>query len=175
MWRSPRVKPWRIRRLYKLAQHGVYDDELLLEVGWGFYARAQEALTFYRAIRGEVTCPQCQSIVYRPKHYRQLKARGTGGASTFDFPCPSCGQTTSWSACSSKLTKHPKCFQCWEPLDWQYASNTLSCPRCSRDWPWNVYSKARKGQSRLPCAQCGDIIKRPKREQPKPKFGGGRI
>ena len=172
MWASPRVRPWRIRRLYRLAQDGIYDDELLLEVGWGLYARAIDTLTFYRALRGEVPCPQCQSIVYRPKHHRQTKAREAGSTAAPCFPCPSCGQSTSWSDCKSRLAKHPKCPQCWAPLDWRYASNTVSCPRCSREWPWDVFRRSLKGYSRLPCVHCGDVIKRPKREQPKPKQGG---
>ena len=45
-----RVKPWRIRRLYRLAKLDIYDDELLLEVGWGLYVRCRDVLTVSRAV-----------------------------------------------------------------------------------------------------------------------------
>ena len=165
---SSRVKPWRIRRLYMLDRQGICDDELLLEVGWGLFARAQDVLAFHRALRGEVTCDKCRSIVHRSIRSRQLQTREVEEARTWRFPCPSCGRSTSWPDCASPLTKTPRCLRCWDPLQWHYATNTLSCARCNREWKWNVYSKSPKRQTRLPCPHCGDIIRRPKRDRPKP-------
>ena len=165
---SSRVKPWRIRRLYMLDRQGICDDDLLLEVGWGLFARAQDVLVFHRALRGEVTCDKCRSIVHRSIRSRQLQTREVEEARTRRFPCPSCGQSTSWPECASPLTKKPRCLRCWDTLQWHYATNTLSCARCNRAWEWNVYSKSPKRQTRLPCPHCGDIIRRPKREKSKP-------
>lgn len=165
---SKRVKPGRIRRLYRLDQQGIYDADLLLEVGWGLFARAQDVLTFHRAVRGEVTCDKCRSIVHRSMRSRQLRTRRAEEARTYRFSCPSCGRNTSWPECAGPLTKKPRCLRCWDPLEWHYSANTLSCSRCDRTWKWNVYSKSPKRQTRLPCPHCGDIIRRPKRDGPKP-------
>lgn len=165
---SERVKPWRIRRLYMLDRKGIYDDDLLLEVGWGLFARGQDVLTFQRALRGEVTCEKCRSIVHRSIRGRQLQTRRAEEERTRRFPCPSCSQTISWPDCASPLTKKPRCLRCWDPLKWHYSANTLSCIRCKREWKWSEYSKSPKRQTRLPCPHCGDIIRRPKRDGPKP-------
>ena len=42
---APRVKPIKIRRLYRYARLGIYDDLLLHDVGWELYARCTAIAT----------------------------------------------------------------------------------------------------------------------------------
>ncbi len=60
---APRVPQARIRRLYVLDAQGIYDDELLDEVGWTLRARCQSFIAAVEAVRGRVTCPSCGTIV----------------------------------------------------------------------------------------------------------------
>ena len=39
---SPRVKPIKIRRLYRAARLGFHDDDLLQTVGWELYGRCAD-------------------------------------------------------------------------------------------------------------------------------------
>jgi hypothetical protein len=36
---------------------GLYDDDLLMEVGWGLYARALDVALVAKAVAGIVPCP----------------------------------------------------------------------------------------------------------------------
>ena len=39
---SPRVKPIKIRRLYRAARLGLHDDDLLQTIGWELYGRCAD-------------------------------------------------------------------------------------------------------------------------------------
>ena len=162
-----RVKPWRIRRLYHFAKFGIYDDELLLEVGWGLYARCQDVLTVSRAVAvGEVPCPQCEELVYRPKYYRELKRRaGRTPGPRPSFPCPACRRELTWQECRDTLWSYPKCFDCQWPLDWHYEKDKLTCSRCGIEWDRLKYSRSIGWRVKLPCPHCGAVIRRPKKVQ----------
>lgn len=62
---APRVAPAKIRRLYQTDALGIYDEELIDEVGFGLYARCQSLLTVTEAAAGRVGCPRCGAILLR--------------------------------------------------------------------------------------------------------------
>ena len=64
---SPRVKPAKIRRLYRAARLGLYDDDLLQIVGWELYGRCADIAAVADVYRdGLVPCPQCRTKVKTP-------------------------------------------------------------------------------------------------------------
>jgi hypothetical protein len=62
---APRVSQGKIRRLYELDAQGIYDDELIDEVGYALLARCESFITACRAVQGELTCPRCAQIISR--------------------------------------------------------------------------------------------------------------
>ena len=157
---TPRVRRWRIRRLYNLSKIGVYDDELLLEVGWGLYTRGQDVLTVVRAVSGEVPCPKCGEIVYRAQFYRNLKQKQKSERPS-TFACPECKLPITWFECREALRRVPRCFECVAHLVWAHEQGILSCPECTKTWYWQVYRHSIKNRIRLPCPHCSKIIHRP--------------
>lgn len=158
------VKQWHVRRLYKLAQIGIYDDDLLLEVGWGFYARCEDILIVNRAVDGEVPCPACCHIVYRLKYYRNLKLAHKESPLKKNLSCLHCEQIFSWHDIRQSLRNHPKCFDCHTSLEWRYMKNSLSCNNCNKEWSWQQYRQSIKHRIWLPCPHCGKVVSRPKQE-----------
>lgn len=158
---SPRVKPWRIRRLYHFTRFGIYDDDLLLDVGWGLFSRCQDVLMRMKARSGQVPCPQCKNIVYRSKYtqQRQIQTPRTSD----HFACPGCAQALTWMDCKEALRNRPRCFTCNAILDWNYSDNQLSCHHCQIKWTWQTYRQSIRGRVRLPCPHCGERVSKPKR------------
>ncbi len=155
-----RVRQWHVRRLYNLSKLGIYDDELLLEVGWGLFARCEDILTVVRAVEGEVPCPQCGEIVYRAKYYRTLKWKESRSAMP-RFSCPQCSQLLTWLDCREALRERPRCFKCLVSLDWNNVEDMLSCRSCEKTWSWKQYRESIKNRVRLPCVHCGEVVARP--------------
>ncbi|MCY3021375.1 MAG: hypothetical protein NTW87_20360 [Planctomycetota bacterium] len=60
---APRVTQREIRRLYEADAKGIYDEELINEVGYGLLARCQSFLDAVDAVRGKARCPRCASVV----------------------------------------------------------------------------------------------------------------
>jgi hypothetical protein len=60
---APRLPRALIRRLYELDAQGIYDNDLLDEVGWGLYHRCQSFIAAVEAVRGRAACPRCGAIV----------------------------------------------------------------------------------------------------------------
>jgi hypothetical protein len=60
---SPRLPQALIRRLYELDAQGIYDDDLLDEVGWALVHRCQSFITAVEASRGRAACPRCAAII----------------------------------------------------------------------------------------------------------------
>jgi hypothetical protein len=52
-----------IRRLYETDAQGIYDADLIDEVGYGLLARCQSFVDAVDATRGKVRCPCCSAIV----------------------------------------------------------------------------------------------------------------
>ncbi|MHB0859142.1 MAG: hypothetical protein ACYC5M_16435 [Anaerolineae bacterium] len=60
---APRVPQQQIRRLYESDAQGLYDEELLDEVGYGLLARCQSFVDANEARAGRARCPECAGIV----------------------------------------------------------------------------------------------------------------
>lgn len=60
---APRVSKLKIRQLYETDARGIYDRELIDEVGYGLLARCESFITACRAASGEAACPRCGAIV----------------------------------------------------------------------------------------------------------------
>jgi hypothetical protein len=59
---SPRVPKWKLRRLYEHVARGLWDDELIDDVGMTVYIRCRDIVNIHRALReGKVTCPRCDA------------------------------------------------------------------------------------------------------------------
>ncbi|HUT33282.1 MAG TPA: hypothetical protein VNE39_07380, partial [Planctomycetota bacterium] len=77
MPRDPRLPTWApcvpqrlIRRLYETDAKGIYDDELIDEVGYALFARCESFITANRAVAGEPPCPLCGQTVPRQEVLR---------------------------------------------------------------------------------------------------------
>ncbi len=153
---ATRVRPWRLARLYRLAGMGIYDDELLLEVGWGFYARCLEVVLVARAVRGKVPCPACGEPVERgTRRIRPKTGRGGG------VRCPECGGEWTWWDVKESLRDRPKCFHCFARLRMDYARNVVVCSHCARTWEWKRYRASVSTRLLLPCPKCEARLRRP--------------
>ena len=60
---APRVSQQEIRRLYETDARGIYDEDLINEVGYGLLARCQSSLTAAEAVAGRALCPRCARVV----------------------------------------------------------------------------------------------------------------
>jgi hypothetical protein len=67
---APRVSKRDIRRLYKTDAQGIYDLDLIHEVGYGLLARCESFITANRAREGELPCPECGQSVRREETLR---------------------------------------------------------------------------------------------------------
>ena len=140
----------------------------LLEVGWGLYARCQSVLTVTNAVnKGELPCPRCDQIVYRPVKHTQYLERKAKYVAHIEprFSCPTCKKELTWSDCQEALESHPKCFirTCQQPLDLSYSEDKLRCSRCGREWMRLEYGRSVRRRKWLPCPHCGSMTRRPDR------------
>jgi endogenous inhibitor of DNA gyrase (YacG/DUF329 family) len=161
---APRVEQAHIRRLYRLFARGIYDDELLREVGWGLHARGTDVLTIVRAVRGEVPCPECGAPVHRAarEYYVQLKQRPPRAVSV---SCPACQARVTWDECRDALRDRPLCFDCRSRLEWDYLGNRLACTTCGKTWSWPQYRASVSRRKWLPCPHCRVPVRRPEQAQ----------
>lgn len=77
---APRVAQGKIRRLYETDARGIYDLDLIDEVGYALLARCESFITANRAREGELPCPECGQTVRREE----------------TLCCP-CGWTLPWA------------------------------------------------------------------------------
>jgi len=77
---APRVSRLKIRQLYETDAQGIYDLDLIHEVGYSLLARCESFITANRAREGELPCPECGQTVRREEVLR----------------CP-CGWTLPWA------------------------------------------------------------------------------
>jgi hypothetical protein len=52
-----------VRRFYETDAKGIYDEELINEVGYGLLARCQSFIDAVDAVWGKARCPRCSSVV----------------------------------------------------------------------------------------------------------------
>jgi hypothetical protein len=81
---APRVSKLKIHKLYQLDASGIYDDELLNDVGWAFFARCLSFIEAVDAVQGKVHCPSCGEIIFHQGQKEEI------------LTCM-CGWTLSWS------------------------------------------------------------------------------
>jgi hypothetical protein len=77
---APRVARRKIRQLYETDAQGIYDLDLIHEVGYGLLARCESFITANRAREGKLPCPECGRTVRREE----------------TLLCP-CGWTLPWA------------------------------------------------------------------------------
>lgn len=153
---TPRVKPIRIRRLYRYAKIGVYDDLLLYDIGWQLYDRCCDIVTVADVYRnGRVPCPQCKSKV--PRQIDILSNSGEGGTNENWFNCPHCSKRLLWRDCRQALRNKPRCFTCGNQLQ---VSDEFQCD-CGKSWTKKSYSQSVRTRVRLPCPHCRNLVRRP--------------
>jgi hypothetical protein len=83
---APRVKQRLIQQLYENDARGFLDEELLSEVGWGFYARCQSFLIATQALHGQVPCPVCHTVIFHGARPEEI------------LHCAACGWQCTWQA-----------------------------------------------------------------------------
>ena len=67
---APRLPQALIRRFYETDARGVYDEELIAEVGYALLARCESFIAANRARAGELPCPECAKPVPREEVLR---------------------------------------------------------------------------------------------------------
>jgi hypothetical protein len=82
---APRVRQAKVRQLYLNDAAGIYDEELIDDVGSALYARARSTLLVTDAMDGRVHCPGCDTIIARQ-----------GYADELVLVCPSCQWQMTW-------------------------------------------------------------------------------
>ena len=60
---APRVTQREIRRLYETDAKGIYDEDLINEVGYALLARCRSFIDAVDATRGKARCPCCSAVV----------------------------------------------------------------------------------------------------------------
>lgn len=154
---APRVRQWRIRRLYHFAKSGIYDNDALQHIGIGLYCRCVDVLTVADAYgRGLVPCPGCGTKVQRridPLYRMEGHGRGVNW-----FSCPHCSNRLLWDDCRRRLREAPVCFDCGSPLE---GTDTLRCAHCAKSWDRRAYLRSVARRVRLPCPHCNQVIRKP--------------
>ena len=154
---APRVKPIKIRQLYRYARLGIYDDTLLHDVGWELYARCMDIATVADVYRGgRVPCPKCRTKVTR--RIDPLFSKGEGGTHDLWFRCPHCTERLLWRDCRQALRNTPRCFTCHAAL---LKTDVLRCT-CGKTWSQEAYNQSVRTRVRLPCPHCFNPVRRPK-------------
>lgn len=83
---APRLPQHKIARLYHLDAQGIYDEELIDEVGYGLLFRCQSFIEAVEATQGKVHCPRCSAIV----------THGGGGGNKDELLQCACGWQLTW-------------------------------------------------------------------------------
>jgi ribosomal protein L37AE/L43A len=81
---APRVRQAKIRKLYENDAQGIYDDELIDDVGYSLLVRCQSFIEAVEAAQGKATCPRCRSSVVHTGNKEEL------------LHCDACGWELSW-------------------------------------------------------------------------------
>ncbi|RKU38367.1 hypothetical protein C6495_00155 [Candidatus Poribacteria bacterium] len=188
---APRVNPTKIRRLYRTARLGIYDDDLLQSVGWELYARCADiAMVADVFPEGSVPCPQCRTKVKR--QINALFRKSVGNPHDSWFHCPHCAKRLLWQDCRDALRETPRCFDCGSVLQ-EKAARLQTAPTeeravgavsnkergvgalskrayrahhelhcaCGKTWTWETYRRSIRTRVRLPCPHCHCVIRRP--------------
>ena len=151
-----RIKPIKIRQLYRWHSLRLHDRDLLAEVGTTLYDRCEDVITVWRATNGRVPCPDCGKAVFRPRA-RHAVPLPNSLHSVPQMACSGCNRTVSWGDCRNALRGRPLCFNCGALLRSSRAEQ-LDCPECDSHWTWKQYRTSVKSRIRLPCPHCGQSL-----------------
>jgi hypothetical protein len=69
---APRVPQGDIRRFYEMDARGIYDQELIDEVGYALLFRCQSFIEAVAATQGKARCPRCSAVVEHSGEKEQL-------------------------------------------------------------------------------------------------------
>jgi len=153
---AKRIKQIKIRRLYRSARLGIYDDDALQEVGSELHARCVDIAAVADAFRfGQVPCPQCGTKIQR-KIDARYRMEGHGARNQW-FACPHCDKQLLWSDCREALRQTPRCFSCHSQLQ---EKEELIC-NCGEKWDQKAYRRSISTRVRLPCPHCNTVIRKP--------------
>lgn len=86
---APKVAPDQIRLLYENDHRGLFDEELLQEVGYRLVARCKDIIEVSEAILGDVHCRKCNHTIPRLKY----DLPGEDGEILY---CPQCDWQITW-------------------------------------------------------------------------------
>jgi predicted RNA-binding Zn-ribbon protein involved in translation (DUF1610 family) len=95
---EPRVSQQRIRLLYETDARGIYDQELIDEVGFALLARCQTFLEAEAARRGKAKCHGCGAVII---HDADASREGRHQLLT----CGECGWQVTWGAYFKTIQK----------------------------------------------------------------------
>ena len=157
MLQAAKVKRWKIRHLYHWLSLGIYDDELLREVGWQLCARCEVIIGIWRAGHGAVPCPNCAHEVPRLRPYNANMPNGYRARTGIE--CPSCTTPVSWADCRIALRGRPRCLDCGDLLT-SDAQAGLGCARCETRLSWKRYRDLLRSRLLLPCPACGHRLRK---------------
>lgn len=80
---APRLRKAKIAQLYVASGRGILDEELIDDVGYSLYARAESILLATQASQGNALCPNCNSVIaHLPWENELLKC------AQCDWKCP---------------------------------------------------------------------------------------
>ncbi len=65
---APRVTQGEIQRLYETDAQGIYDEDLINDVGFGLLARCRSFIEANEARAGKARCPRCSTVVTHAGH-----------------------------------------------------------------------------------------------------------
>jgi transcription elongation factor Elf1 len=89
---SPRVPKWKLKKLYESTCTGIWDDELIDDVGMTLYMRCRDILNIHQAkSERKVTCPRCDAR-------GQTSLIDRSGPREQPFTCSACGWSMTWRA-----------------------------------------------------------------------------
>lgn len=99
---EPRVPKRKIRRLYETDASGIYDEELIDDVGFSLLARCESFLEAMEARRGRAKCHGCGGIIQHDAgHSKEAKARL--------LCCDACGWEVTWGEYFKSIHKKQLC------------------------------------------------------------------
>lgn len=154
----PRLRQSDLRKLYQAFRRGLYDEDMIREVGWGLFTIAEHMLMMSKTVRlGEVPCLRCGQIVQR-KRLKFTLPKPT-------FPCSSCQAKITWPECLWVYTDSPHCLHCLRPVMREYTHDRLTCSSCNRTWSWQSYKQALHRRKELPCPKCRKMVRQPESQE----------
>lgn len=80
---APRVEPHKIRRLYENDARGIYDDDLIDDVGYGLLARCRSFVAAVAAVAGRAPCPRCGAVITHSGRREEVLSCGCGWEATW--------------------------------------------------------------------------------------------